>query len=229
MSSAQLLPYSSVHPPTRPRPLLSRRPPQRLAGVMALFALRCLSKIQAPIIQKLTPGPNVIRCLPMPLLPPRFLRVHRLIALVGAVARAWRGWFACKGTCKKRSCTRPDSRGNSAQLRMRLYVALVVYHRLIPLSSHSRRGDCNCTVPAAALPQSPLCFTAILAQGMPRQALAVIIVSCTASCIRTASLRTHMGLLIIHKPAPQKKRACSPRIRLYGTGTGPAHGQRKAW
>jgi hypothetical protein len=94
LSSAQLLPPAQ---PTRPRLLLSRRPLQRLAGVMALFALRCLSKIQAPIIQKLTPRPNVIRCLPSRLFPPRFARVHRLSALVGAIAHAWRG---CLSVCK---------------------------------------------------------------------------------------------------------------------------------
>lgn len=113
--------------------------------------------------------------------------------------------FACKGTCKKEAVYR-----SSAQLRTRLYAALVVYHRLMPLST--------ATVQCLQLPcsRNPLCFTAIGAQGMPRHALAVIVVSCTASCSN-------------NKPAPQKKRACSPRTRLYGTGTGPAHGQRRAW
>lgn len=79
--------------------------------------------------------------------------------------------------------------------------------------------------------RAPLCFTVILPQGMPRQALAVInvLVSCTASCIMYQNSFSHAHGASNNKPAPQTKRACSPRTRLYGTGTGPAHGQRKAW
>lgn len=86
-SSAQL---PSTHQVVAPPLETSAAAPCRDHGLVCA-ALRCLSKIQAPIIQKSTPCPNVIRCLaslPISLFPPRSAQVHRLIALVGATARA---------------------------------------------------------------------------------------------------------------------------------------------
>lgn len=162
---------------------------------------------------------------------PSFLRVHRLTALVGAVARAWRGWFACKSTCKKEAVQ--DLIPEGTQL------SSASNETVCSISDVSSSDALVQPFPAAATatvqclqlpcPRAPCVLQPCSRKECPVKHWLSSLYRVLHHVSGQLLWRTHMGLLIIHKPAPQKKRACSPRTRLYGTGTGPAHGQRKAW